>query len=387
MRRAARNLVASLTGALRSRLFCAIVGFGFGFVWASPGMSYDTARLEAAFGAAQRTQELLLRASRASDEQSQVAALSSALRSYEGAQSALRQAMRPLLYERRRLEAHFARHEEEITALLSVLIRLERLPPSLRALHEDGPEAMLFAQVLIATLLPELQAQAEALRAELALMQEITQAEAEARQQIEAGLRALQAGRVALDAALRNRRASPDRVMRALVDDPALQAGADSLEAVLSLLAQSAWQHRLAQGQRTDFWALEGVLSWPVRGRLIEGFTSERARAGVALSTQQGALVSAPAAGVVVFAGPLRGYDEVIILEPDVGVRLVFAGIGDRFVERGDMIDAGDALGAMPDAPSEQDPLQLQSRQILYLEIRLEGLPVDPLGWYAEEDL
>ncbi len=90
----------------------------------------------------------------------------------------------------------------------------------------------------------------------------------------------------------------------------------------------------------------------------------------MAARTASGAIVRAPAAGMVEYAGALRGWNGVVILDVGGGVHLVLAGLDDLASAAGRSVRAGQTLGAMAQrgvAPPE-----------LYMELRKDGEVQDP---------
>lgn len=70
---------------------------------------------------------------------------------------------------------------------------------------------------------------------------------------------------------------------------------------------------------------------------------------GWRLQGAPGALVRAPAAGTLLYSGPLRGYRIVQILELDPGRLLVLAGLGHALQGSGTPVAAGAILGVLPE--------------------------------------
>ncbi len=99
-----------------------------------------------------------------------------------------------------------------------------------------------------------------------------------------------------------------------------------------------------------------------------DGITSH----GLTFKTPLGAPVAAPASGRVVFAGPFRGYGQILILQHKGGYHSFLAGFGRIDAEMGQDVEAGEPLGVMPVKESAEKPE-------LYFEWRRNGEPVDPL--------
>lgn len=116
----------------------------------------------------------------------------------------------------------------------------------------------------------------------------------------------------------------------------------------------------------------------PVIGRITGGFgdagSDGSPRTGLALAPRPGALVVAPAAGRIAFAGPYRGFGAVIIIEHPGGWTTLVTGLASLEAAVGERVPAGSPLGAAPMRRSE-----------ISVELRHAGKPVDPLA-YALRD-
>lgn len=97
---------------------------------------------------------------------------------------------------------------------------------------------------------------------------------------------------------------------------------------------------------------------------------------GVSIRTDRGRAVASPAAGTVEYAGALSGWGVVAILRVQGAYHLVLAGLDQVSVAPGQSVAAGAPLGKMPNTVSS-DPE-------LYLEVREEGVPVDPERWLKQ---
>ncbi|MCW5699317.1 MAG: peptidoglycan DD-metalloendopeptidase family protein [Rhodospirillales bacterium] len=128
--------------------------------------------------------------------------------------------------------------------------------------------------------------------------------------------------------------------------------------------------------------AFEVLSRLPVDGRIILGFgevpADGTASKGVRVETPSEASVAALAAGRVAFAGPFRGYGLLLIVEHDDGYHSLMAGLARIDLGLDQRVVAGEPVGAMG-APSEGNPT-------LYIELRREGQPVNPLPWLVQEN-
>ena len=154
----------------------------------------------------------------------------------------------------------------------------------------------------------------------------------------------------------------------------------------------AADQQRLRQliaelGQRTApaskpqspvVYAGDGLV-WPVQGRLARRFGQARAGGrmrwqGVFIEAPLGADVRSAAGGEVVFADWLRGFGMLIIVDHGGG-RMSLYGHADALLRGvGERVEAGEAIASVGRSGG-------QDEAGLYLEVRQNGKPVDPLGW------
>jgi septal ring factor EnvC (AmiA/AmiB activator) len=94
---------------------------------------------------------------------------------------------------------------------------------------------------------------------------------------------------------------------------------------------------------------------------------------GITIQTRAGAQVVAPFDGIVAFTGPFRGYGLLLIIEHSEGYHTLLAGLGRIECRVGQRVLAGEPVGAMDDG----------DKPALYVELRRDGQPVNPLPWMA----
>ncbi len=128
--------------------------------------------------------------------------------------------------------------------------------------------------------------------------------------------------------------------------------------------------------------AARGGLVFPVMGQLVMRYNQTSsagvASRGITIESRAGALVTAPFDGVVVFAGPFRGYGQLLIIEHSEGYHSLLAGLGRIDGALGQWVLAGEPVGVMGS--------DLRGAYRLYVELRRDGQPVDPLPWLAAAD-
>ncbi len=126
----------------------------------------------------------------------------------------------------------------------------------------------------------------------------------------------------------------------------------------------------------TGFAKAKGALSLPARGTIISRYGDQKNKGvtskGLTLATRAQAQVISPFDGSVIFAGPFRGYGDMIIMEHGDGYLSLLAGLGRIDVELGQMLLAGEPVGVMPE----------DAKPELYIEIRKNNQPINPDAWF-----
>jgi len=226
-----------------------------------------------------------------------------------------------------------------LARLLSVLQQLKRdPPPALLVSPEDAKDAVR-ATILVKAMTPELRGRAQAYASganEVLRQRRLAAVQSEA---------LFEADSLAADAIAPPRGGLPPRGIPG-VDEPAA----------------------LAPPQR---------LLVPVQGTLTHRFGDPLAGGGrangVTYATPRGARAISPAAGLVQYVGPVKGWGVILILRLAGGYHLVLAGLERTSVEAGQSVAEGQAVGWTSDGR--------QSTSELYLEVREQGSPVDPGRW------
>ncbi|WP_292127843.1 peptidoglycan DD-metalloendopeptidase family protein, partial [Mesorhizobium sp.] len=138
------------------------------------------------------------------------------------------------------------------------------------------------------------------------------------------------------------------------------------------------------------FAALQGQIALPVIGKIKRRFGTDDGNGammqGDMVATQSGAIVTAPADGNVLYAGPFRSYGQLLILNAGDGYHVVLAGMSRISVATGQSVLAGEPIGAMGEArvASTSASQNGNATPELYVEFRKDGKPVDPNPWWAD---
>ncbi|MBM3516147.1 MAG: peptidase M23, partial [Alphaproteobacteria bacterium] len=121
-----------------------------------------------------------------------------------------------------------------------------------------------------------------------------------------------------------------------------------------------------------------GTLPFPVIGSVTQLYGEADGGAGlrskgISIKTRPSAQVVAPFDGVVAFAGPFRAYGLLLIIEHSEGYHSLLAGLGRVDGVVGQRVLAGEPVGSMDD----------EANPSLYVELRRDGQPMNPLPWLA----
>lgn len=126
-----------------------------------------------------------------------------------------------------------------------------------------------------------------------------------------------------------------------------------------------------------DFTALKGQLPWPIQGNLANAFGSPRADTvwdGVLISAEEGTEIKAVSRGKVAFAGELRGYGLLTIVDHGQGYLTLYAFNQSQYKHQGDTVEAGDIIASVGLSGG-------RSQAGLYFGIRKGLTPLDPAEW------
>lgn len=289
--------------------------------------------------------------------------------------------------------AQLARQEAPVTRLLAALQTMARRPVALALVQPVSLTDMVHVRALLDAQVPAIAEQTAGLRGEIARRTALQRQADLAAARLRENQHQLEKERLAL-ARLETRQ----RVNAQLLTDNALRqsdramAMAEKARSVGDLIGrlndQTALRERLAALPGPTFRppvpgatavpAADAArpaaerLSYrmPVNGPLVHGLgeisdSGVRSR-GITVGARKGAQVVAPARGRIAFAGPFRGYDNVVIVEHGGGWTSLLTGLATLRVAVGEAVDQGSPIGsARGDGHN------------VTVELRREGAPVD----------
>ena len=141
----------------------------------------------------------------------------------------------------------------------------------------------------------------------------------------------------------------------------------------------TAYQAPLPAGIRT--FPSTGPITRPVRGEIIQNYGENlkfgQISRGIAIKPRAEAQIVAPYDGKIVYAGPFKSQGKIIVIEHLGGYHTVIVGFARIDVTLGQWLLAGEPVGIFKrDTPMATD-------QQVYVELRRNGQPVNPLKWIS----
>ena len=277
------------------------------------------------------------------------------------------------------LVAGFVRDRVAVAKLLAVIERLQHDTPPAIAMRPDDALGAARGAMLIGASLPDVYGQAAALARRIETLREAREALLARRAEAEHTAELLRSARAELDQLLATKNteaasaAATYGVLKIKLDAIAKQAADfESLLTKIATLRARPVERSVvlvtaqnAGGKPADAHA---VLLPPVVGSVRPADSTSHSP-GVTFVTQPGAQVVAPADCEVLFAGPYHKRGQVLILEVTAGYDLVLAGLDRTMVRAGDLVLAGEPVGAMPQMGQDGE---------LYFELRQNGRGANP---------
>lgn len=337
--------------------------------------------------------------------------------------------------DEQKIRASLAARRDVLAEVLAALQRMGLNPPPAILVKPEDALSSVRSAILLGAVVPELRQQTEILLAELKEQSRVTasiEAERarltaavaeqtaekkrlgmllEAKQKLEAETQTALAAEKQRSAALAAKAGSLKELIASLEADKARKAADAAKAAEQKAAEQKAADADKATAQKAPeqtelaalpvpeanrltaaapFSALQGQIALPVTGKIKRRFGASDGNGAVMLgdmvATQSGAIVTAPADGNVLYAGPFRSYGQLLILNAGDGYHVVLAGMSRISVASGQSVLAGEPVGAMGEArvASTSASKNGNATPELYVEFRKDGKPVDPTPWWAD---
>ncbi len=319
------------------------------------------------------------------------------VREYESSLDQLEQQMRDLEKEQEDLKSKLESKNRQLQKVLAGLQILAQRPTESLFVLPMSPEDTLRSALLLRGTVPAIEASVSEIRKELILLSSVKAAIRAKRSQIKMAYVGLEEKNKQLTDLMEEKSSLQTHFMK-----QSEQAGkkarqlADRAKDLVELLSKLEEEKKRQEeqkslrsitpiGTRTDtiladiraFEKSKGSLPFPVTGKILTKYGEENNSGlhskGITFSTRKGAQVISPYDGIVLFAGSFKGYGNLLIIEHAEGYHTLLSGMAKMEVLEGQILLAGEPVGIMDTIGSPN----------LYMEMRKNGLPINPLPWLS----
>lgn len=279
---------------------------------------------------------------------------------------------------------------EQYSTLLTALQRLEATPPPTLAMSPRQARKAAQAGQLMAALSEQLKQRADALALNLTAL-DVTQAQLKLKKsELATAQNRLARQKAEMTAGLSSKNQLEARLSdernKAAAEAERFAAESNTLRELLAKLEDSAAnvvpRTKPGTGARPSapvtlpkgtkrFAEAKGAMLRPVSGSILRGFG--RGEKGMTFAGRPNGQVLAPYAGRVEFSGPFKNYDKVVIINVGDGYFVLLTGLERLNIGTGDEVRRGEPVGTLSNLSNPE----------LYIELRLNGSPVDPSPWLA----
>jgi len=307
-----------------------------------------------------------------------------------------------------RIRASLAERADVLAEVLGALQRMGINPPPAILVRPEDALASVRSAILLGAVVPELRHETEKLMADLKEHSRVTASIEAERARLTASVTEQLAEKQRLTLLLEARKKYQAQTQAAIETEQQnaqeLAAKARSLKDLIAALDKEARRKAEEEAriaalpvpeanrllERIPFRSLHGQIALPVIGTVKRRFGAGDGNGSVMqgdmVATQSGAIVTAPADGEILYAGPFRSYGQLLILDAGGGYHVVLAGMNRLTVASGQSVLAGEPIGAMGEArvASTSAAQDANATPELYVEFRKDGKPVDPTPWWAD---
>jgi len=320
------------------------------------------------------------------------------------------------------LRASLASRRDVLADVLAALQRMGRKPPPAILVRPEDALASVRSAILLGAIVPDLRDQAAAVARDLDQLVAIRSAKEKELDDLRTNASALAEGRARIAMLVDQRQSQLQASSEALTEEEkrsaALAGQSTSLHDLIARMEQQNAiaaaaaaeakqatedaeaaslnqppQHSLGNADRLKpkvaFAEARGLLPMPAVGTQVSGFGADDGLGGrtqgISLSTHDGAVVSSPSDGWVVYAGPFRSYGQLLIINAGGGYHVLLAGMERIDVALGQFVLAGEPVAVMPSRKlaSTEAAVAGAAPPVLYIEFRKDGASIDPAPWWA----
>jgi len=289
--------------------------------------------------------------------------------------------------------AELARKMAQMADSMAALQRLARRPPAALIASPAPAAETVKTSLALGAVVPALESQAADLSAEIETVANLRAEIRMERETRQTRLANLSENRQKIDRLMKEKAATErkltDRAREEAERLEALAEEAKSLRALIEKLEEREKRRArvpdIESGQ--PFTAARGRLPLPARGKFVQLFGERVSETplnrGIVVETRDHAQVVAPYDGRIVFAGPFRDYGLLLIIAHGEGYHSLLAGMARIDGTVGQSVLAGEPVGEMGTTEESGSP---EGGPHLYVELRHDGEPIDPMPWLAASE-
>ncbi|KKB08284.1 hypothetical protein VE26_13270 [Devosia chinhatensis] len=311
--------------------------------------------------------------------------------------------------------------DAEIANVLAALQRISLNPPPALVVDPDDALGSARGAMLIASIVPQLRERADAVALDLKALTDIKAAALAEEETLKANHQVLEEEQLRIATliaarrqgiaqlntdltteeaealALAERAATLRELVTALSERAA--AGAETAPAAdpdVPQLSPEAIQMAFADTARNQpaipFSLARGYLTQPANGNIAMAYGANDGRGGISqgqsILTRAEAQVLAPADGWVLYRGPYLNYGQIVILNTGDGYTALLAGLETITADIGQFVQMGTPIGTMGSRTSGRTVTTSagNTQPTLYIELRQNNEPIDPSGWWADNE-
>ncbi|NVJ90372.1 MAG: peptidoglycan DD-metalloendopeptidase family protein [Methylocystaceae bacterium] len=349
----------------------------------------------------------------------QLIALSQSVQQREAKVTRLEMAIHELSIEENQARDHLEKRHGQSVETLMALERLALNPPEAIIAMPQPPADMVRSAILLRSIVPHIQEQAQTLRKEVESYAKKRKLLEDRKESLANASLNLEDERLRLDSLIAEKKSLSKRYVRDSEAESkrvaSLSKKAESLRGLLEKLAIDRKEQEKKAKAEAKAKALEkeknkvkapdeedddseivlgkppsgkpitqakGQLSRPAYGRIVMKF-GEREKLGgkhkgISIQTRKGAQIVATYDGQIAFAGPFRGYKQLLIIDHGDGYHTLLTGMDRLDVSVGQWLLSGEPVGVMSSNGS--------SDANLYFELRKNGAPINPSPWMRRQN-
>jgi len=325
-------------------------------------------------------------------------ALSQSVQDRETTLTRLEDALRALQIEEKQVRLRLEQRHGQSVETLMALQRLALNPPEAVIASPQDPADMVRSAILLRSVVPQIQAQANELRRDLEAYSEKRAALSEKQASLKRAGEDLDAERKRLKTRIAHKNALSAKLNRqrqqAQKKTLALSSKAKDLRNLLKEIEVARQREEEAQRAKAaakktaqdaeattiPITHAKGKLARPASGAVVMKFGAKEKlggkHRGISIKTRRNAQLIAPYDGQVAFAGPFRGYKQLLIIDHGDGYHSLLTGMDRIDASVGQWLQRGEPVATMADTRTPPP---------LYFELRKNGTPVNPLPWVRKQ--